>query len=153
MTPNERADAARAAFRSGANCSQAVTLAFADVLEEAGVTPELAERLSSPFGGGMGRLREVCGAVSGMLVVLGATEGYVRSEGDGAKARLYGHVQELAAAFREEHGSIICRELLGLGEGPSSPSPTPRSESFYTTRPCMELCASAARILSEYLGR
>lgn len=153
MTPNERADAARAAFRSGANCSQAVTLAFADVLEEEGVTPELAERLSSPFGGGMGRMREVCGAVSGMLMILGATEGYVRSEGDGAKALLYAHVQELANAFKDEHGSIICRELLGLEDGPSSPSPTPRSESFYATRPCMELCASAARILSEYLGR
>ena len=153
MTPDDRAGAARSAFRNGANCSQAVTLAFVDVLEEAGITPDLAERLSSPFGGGMGRMREVCGAVSGMLMVLGATEGYARSEGDEAKGELYVQVQELAAAFREEHGSIICRELLGLPDGPSSPSPTPRTSDFYASRPCMELCASAARILSEYLGR
>lgn len=152
MTPDDRADAARSAFRSGANCSQAVVLAFADVLEGAGISPELAERLSSPFGGGMGRLREVCGAVSGMLMVLGATEGYARSEGDGPKGELYVQVQELAAAFREEHGSIICRELLGLPDGPSSPSPTPRTSDFYASRPCMELCASAVRILSRHLG-
>lgn len=148
-----RAKRARQNFLAGYNCSQSVVLAFDDVLSEQGIDAALAARLVSPFGGGMGRMREVCGAVSGMLFVLGATEGYDDSKAHAAKTELYRKVQSLAGAYREEHGSIVCRELLGLASGPSDPTPERRTEGYYRKRPCAELCASAAAILEAYLGR
>ena len=152
MQAEERASRARQNFESGCNCPQSVVGAFDDVVARQGMDPEVALRLASPFGGGMGRLREVCGAVSGSLMVLGLVEGYSDPTIYDGKARLYEQVQELAARFREENGSILCRELLGLEEGPSSARPEERTESYYAARPCAELCASAARILSEHLG-
>lgn len=147
-----RAEKARQNFLAGYNCSQSVVLAFDDVLAEQGLDPTLAVRLASPFGGGMGRMREVCGAVSGMLFVLGAVEGYDDPKARAAKTKLYQTVQRLAGAYRDEHGSIVCRELLGLSSGPSDPTPERRTEQYYRKRPCMELCASAAAILEAYLG-
>ncbi len=144
---NRYEEKARALFLGGANCAQAVLAAFSDVT---GIDEDMSRRLASPFGGGMGRMREVCGAVSGMLLVLGTQEGY--SEHDPAeKKRLYATVQMLADHFREENGSIICRELLG-GLPSSAPTPTPRTEEFYKKRPCGEMVGSAARILAEHLG-
>lgn len=147
----EREACARKNFLEGSNCPQSVVRAFDDVLVDHGIAPTMAMRLASPFGGGMGRMREVCGAVSGMLMVLGLVEGYDDPSDDEAKAVLYEHVQELAGAFREEHGTILCRELLGLAEGPDKPIPEKRSAAYYHDRPCAEFCASAARILGEYL--
>ncbi len=144
---NKYEEKARALFLAGANCAQAVFAAFSDVT---GIDETTARRMASPFGGGMGRMREVCGAVSGMLLVLGTREGY--SERDPAETkRLYATVQMLAGRFREENGSIICRELLG-GNPSSAPTPTPRTEEFYKKRPCTDMVGSAARILAEYLG-
>lgn len=133
-------------FLDGANCSQAVTAAFSDVLK---LDKDLCLRLSSCFGGGMGRLREVCGAVSGMLIVAGALKGYAEHD-DQRKAETYKLVQEMAEKFKEKHGSIICRELLGLlpQEKPSY-MPTKRDESFYKKRPCMKFIETAALIAEE----
>ncbi len=138
---------AREAFEAGYNCSQAVVLAFADVM---GMDEKTALRLSSSFGGGMGRMREVCGAVSGMLMVAGVLWGFDDPEGNSAKAAHYARVQKLAGEFRGECGSIICRELLG-GVPSSTPTPTERTPAFYKKRPCAELVALAAAILEQEL--
>ena len=151
MTGEERAERARNNFLAGYNCPQSVLHAFDDVLEEHGIEPSVALRLASPFGGGMGRMREVCGAVSAMLMIIGLTEGYDDPEVYDAKADLYARVQELAGAFRDENGSILCRELLGLGEGTSESAPEQRTQAYYESRPCAELCATAARIAGEYV--
>ena len=141
---------ARAAelFCKGYNCAQAVTVAFCDVT---GLSEEFSARLASSFGGGMGRMREVCGAVSGMLMVLGALYGYDDpGEKDRAKKAHYAMVQELAGKFRERNGSIICREILK--NPPSDPSPTPRTAEFYKNRPCARLVVCAAELLDEYIA-
>ena len=107
-------------FLSGYNCAQAVAVAFCDVT---GLEERQAARMASAFGGGMGRMREVCGAVSGMLMVLSYLYGYDTPGDDISKKRLYGEVQELAGAFRAENGSIICREILK--NPPPIPIPPP----------------------------
>lgn len=135
-------------FLSGYNCSQAIVCAFAD---KTGLDDTLALKISSSFGGGMGRLREVCGAVSGMFMVLGILYGYDDLKDQSRKARHYDRIQELARRFEEENGSIICRELLGLTEKRSVPEPELRTASYYQNRPCPEKVGSAARILAEYL--
>ena len=133
-------------FVNGKHCAQAVAVAFCDVTH---MEPELAARLSSSFGGGMGRMREVCGAVSGMLTVAGLLYGYGAPD-DAAKKAHYTLVQALAGQFRDEHGSIICREILK--NPPSDPNPTPRTAEFYKTRPCARMVMTAARILDEYIA-
>ena len=135
-------------FMQGYNCAQAVAVAFCDLT---GLEEKQAAKMASAFGGGMGRLREVCGAVSGMLLVLGILEGYDDPTNDAAKKALYSRVQELAREFREENGSIICRELLD--NPPADPNPTPRTADFYTQRPCARMVLTAARILDEYLQK
>lgn len=135
-------------FMNASNCAQAVLLAFGDVTD---LDPKTAARLSSPFGGGMGRLREVCGAVSGMLMVAGILYGYDDpGEEDVTKKEHYQLVQELCGRFREEVGSIICREILD--NPPSDPTPTPRTAEYYKTRPCVRMVMTAARILDEYIA-
>ena len=134
-------------FLGGCNCAQAVFLAFSDVT---GIDRKVAAKLSSPFGGGMGRMREVCGAVSGMLMVLGVLYGYDEQDGDPKKKQLYKDVQALAGKFREECGSIICREIL---KNPASdPNPTPRTAEFYAQRPCARMVMTAARLLDEFIA-
>lgn len=152
MGAEERAQAARQNFLAGYNCAQAVVLAFEDVLAEQGVDASTALRLASPFGGGMGRMRETCGAFSGMLMVLGLLEGYNAPKAFAAKKELYEKVQELAGAYRAENGSVVCREILGLKKGPDTPTPEKRTEGYYRKRPCAELCACAARILGRHAG-
>lgn len=153
MDSNERSVLARQNFLEGYNCAQSVALAFADVFEERGIDATTLAQLASPFGGGMGRLREVCGTVSGMLMVLGLLEGYDDPSADKTKMELYQKVQELAGQFRDQNGTILCRELLGLPEGPDDPTPEKRTQAYYHKRPCAEYCASSARILAEYLER
>ncbi len=135
---------ARDLFCQGYNCAQSVFAAFS---EELGIDFETALRLSSSFGGGMGKLREVCGAVSGMFMVAGIKLGYSDPKDTEAKARHYELIQELAAQFRAENQSIICRELLGLAEGSDSPIPEKRTEAYYQRRPCADLVACAADII------
>ena len=136
-------------FYKGYNCSQALTLAFADLLP---IDEDTLLRLESSFGGGMGRLREVCGAVSGMFAVAGLLYGYSDPETGAVKAEHYKRIQELAKAFEDKYGSIVCRELLGTG-GRSTPTPSPRTEEYYKKRPCPELIGYAAQVLDEYILR
>ena len=133
-------------FLDGYNCAQAITVAFSDVT---GLDKDFSARMASSFGGGMGRMREVCGAVSGMLMVAGLLYGYDSSCDDAAKKAHYKLVQELAGAFREEVGSIVCREILK--NPPSDPNPTPRTAEFYKQRPCTRMVMTAARILDAYI--
>ncbi len=134
-------------FVSGYNCAQAVAVAFCDVT---GMDRELTARLSSSFGGGMGRMREVCGAVSGMLMVAGILYGYDTNDDDVQKKAHYTLVQKLAGQFREQAGSIICREILK--NPPSDPVPSPRTEAYYAQRPCVRMVYLAARIMEDYIA-
>lgn len=140
---------ARNYFLEGYNCSQAVLLAYH---EELGLDKDTAARLASSFGGGMGRLREVCGCVSGMLMAAGLMEGYSDPSDQEAKKAHYALVQKLAKAFQEKNGSIICRELLGLDHKSDAPVPEARTKEYYKKRPCAELAADAAEILDEIIG-
>ena len=133
-------------FLSGYNCAQAVAVAFCDVT---GLTEAQSAKMASAFGGGMGRLREVCGAVSGMMLVLSLLYGYDTPGDDVSKKELYTRVQALAARFREENGSIICREILK--NPPSDPNPTPRTAEFYAKRPCAKMVMTAGRLLDAFL--
>lgn len=144
---NYAAHAARL-FESGYNCAQAVTVAFCDVIH---MEPKAAAAMASSFGGGMGRMREVCGAVSGMLLVAGILFGYGTPGDDENKKVHYERVQAMAEQFRQEAGSIICRDILK--NPPSDPSPTPRSPEFYQMRPCTRMVYLAAEILSEHLKK
>lgn len=139
---------AKALFLEGYNCTQAVVGAF---YEEMGLNKEQALRMASPFGGGMGRLREVCGTFSGILIVLGYFYGYDDPKDYEGKKELYAKVQELAGKFKEDNGSIICKELLGLKGRDTSPVPEKRTEDYYKKRPCPELAAYAANLLEKYL--
>lgn len=134
-------------FLQGYNCAQAVAIAFGDVT---GLDEKTAARSVSAFGGGMGRLREVCGAVSGMFSVVSLLYGYDQPGNNSEKKALYQLVQDLAAQFREKCGSIICRELLK--NPPSDPVPSPRTESYYATRPCVRMVYTAAEILENYIA-
>ncbi len=132
-------------FVNGYNCAQAVAMAFSDVT---GLSEKVTAKMISSFGGGMGRLREVCGAVSGMLFVAGILYGYDVPDQEAQMAH-YARVQELAGKFRETAGSIVCREILQ--NPPSDPKPTPRTEEFYKQRPCVRMVILAAQILDEYI--
>ena len=144
-----KGDIAKKYFEDGYNCSQAVLLAFC---EDFGLDKETALMISAPFGGGMGRLREVCGTVSGMNMVLGLAKGKYSPEDNAKKAQLYKDVQALAEKFKEDNGSIICRELLGLRiESKDNPIPEKRTDKYYKIRPCSELCKYAADLLDEFL--
>ena len=134
-------------FLQGYNCAQSVTVAFCDVT---GLSPEFSAKMASSFGGGMGRMREVCGAVSGMLMVAGLIYGYDRPGDDSIKKEHYAIVQELAGRFRAEVGSIVCREILK--NPPSDPNPTPRTEEFYRIRPCARMVLLACQILDRYIA-
>ena len=135
-------------FQSGYNCCQSIAVAYADVL---GLSPEMAAQLSSGFGGGMGRLREVCGAVSGMVFVASMLRGYSDPRDNAQKKELYTLIQKLAGEFEKANGSIICRELLGLSVKKEVPTPSERTEDYYKKRPCGELVQIAAEILEREL--
>ncbi len=135
-------------FLSDSNCAQAVLEAFSDVT---GLEKSFAAKLASSFGGGMGRLREVCGAVSGMVFVASAVKGYSDPRDNAQKKELYALIQKLAGEFERENGSIVCRELLGLSVKKENPTPSERTESYYKKRPCPELVRMAAEILEREL--
>lgn len=148
MTDTEtRARRAAGYFAEGYNCAQAVFLTYC---EESGIPAETGLMLASSFGGGMGRLREVCGTVSGMFMAAGLKFGYADPKDPAAKKRLYAIVQELARRFEAEHGSIVCRTLLGLDRQRDDPAPEARTAAYYKKRPCKELVASAVRIFDGF---
>lgn len=165
----DRGKLAREYFMKGYNCSQAIVLAFADRM---GLDAHTAAKLASSFGGGFGRMREVCGTFSGMSLVLGMLYGYdAANETETANKKLhYARVQELAARFRAEFGSIVCRELLAgkakeeLKNGANadgeqvaamlsdSAIPTPRTDAYYKKRPCPDIVETGARMLEAYMA-
>ena len=143
-----RSEKAKELFKQGYNCSQAVLGVFC---EELGLDFETAMKISSSFGGGMGRMREVCGTVSGMFMAAGLMYGPSDNENPSAKGEHYKRIQELAARFREMNGSIICRELLQGVETSTSPTPSERTENYYKKRPCIDLVGDAVEIFEKYL--
>ena len=145
----ERAKRARENFMKGCNCSQSVFLAFADLY---GFDEATAMRISASFGAGMGRMREICGCFSGVLLVAGMETGATAPADQKAKGENYRQVQELAARFKEENGSIVCRELLAMaGYVPKDASwkPQERNGEYYRKRPCPDIVERAAQILEE----
>ena len=145
----EHAEHAAQNFREGCNCAQAVFAAFCDMT---GYSNRDALRLASSFGGGMGRLREVCGAVSGIFMVAGLLYGYDDINDHFLKIEHYKRIQELANAFREKHGSIVCREILRKPAGADTPIPEARTEAYYASRPCEQCIRDAASILDAYIA-
>lgn len=139
-----KADRAEELFRMGYNCSQSVYAAFA---EELGMSVEEAAKRASPFGAGFGKLREVCGAVSGMVLVLGDLCGYQDPTDAAGKQALYALVQQMCGSFEASEGSLICRDLLGLAKGEDLAEPAVRTEEYYQSRPCVGACRRAAEIL------
>ena len=139
---------AEAYFKQGYNCAQSVLLAFGDVT---GLEEQTAAMLSSSFGGGLGRLREVCGAVSGAAMVLGLVKGYSDPDDRDAKKAHYARVQEFAERFKKRNGSIICRELLNGVPTAEGKEPEARTKEYYQKRPCAELCRCAAEIVDEMI--
>lgn len=135
-------------FREGYNCAQSVLLAFS---EDIGFDKETALKLSSSFGGGMGRLREVCGAVSSMFMIAGMLKGYTTPNDDEIKGSHYARIQELGNEFKSQVGTIICREILGLDEGADSPTPSKRTEQYYQERPCENCIRIASEIIERQL--
>ena len=136
-------------FAKGYNCSQAVFAAFCD---ETGMDEETALKISSSFGGGMGRMREVCGAVSGMFMVAGMLYGYSDTEAK-SKGEHYELIQKMAEKFKEKnHGTIICRELLQGIKTDAKPTPSERNEHYYKVRPCVKFVMDASDILDELIA-
>jgi len=134
-------------FLGGYNCAQSVAVAFCDVT---GLDEKFTARMVSSFGGGMSRIREVCGAVSGMFFVLGLLYGYDTPGDDVSKKRLYTDVQALAARFREQCGSIVCREILK--NPPTDPNPSPRTAEYYKVRPCARMVLVAGQLMDEFIA-
>lgn len=137
-------------FKEGYNCTQAVVLAFQDVLT---IDAKELCKIASPFGGGISRMRETCGAVTGMVLVLGNLIGYNTPETGEKKHELYKNTQELLKIFENKYGSLTCRVLLNLTNKHDDPKPTPRDHAFFEKRPCPELIGGAAEILEDYLMR
>ncbi len=147
--PGEKGLLALKNFESGCNCCQAVVMAFAG---ECGLDRETALRLASSFGGGFGRMRELCGAISGGGIVLGLLLGYTDLSGDEDKQQHYARLQTLCRRFREEQGHLRCGELLDKLQGEPGPVPGTRTPEYYASRPCSRLVACAADLTAELLA-
>lgn len=137
-------------FLDGYNCAQSVFCAF---IEDLGLDFDTALKLSSSFGGGMGRLREVCGAVSSMFMIAGLKYGYTEPANKEVKTEHYARIQKLAEEFKAKNDTIICRELLGLDVKVDSPIPEDRTAEYYQTRPCQKLVGDAAEIIAAYIAK
>ena len=147
----KRVERAKALFHQGFNCSQSVFASCADLY---GIEDEaLALRLSASFGGGIGRMRQTCGAACGMFMLAGLENGSATPHDTEGKMQNYSLVQELAVQFKEENGSLICSELLGIAPKPQNPMPEARTKAYYQKRPCAEMVASAVRIFLTTLHR
>ena len=146
---NERVERATGYFKAGYNCAQAVAMAYNDIME---MSVEEVAKITAPFGGGMGRMREVCGTVSGMAFVAGAISPAVDPSNLEERKANYALVQHFADAFRAENGDIVCRRCLGLEpmvERAETPMPSERTAEYYKKRPCEELVGISARIVGE----
>lgn len=150
MELNERIEKAVSLFKSGYNCAQSVVAAFADMY---GFTEEQAFHISASFGGGIGRMRQTCGAACGLFQLAGLEKCAVEGSDRASKAANYALVQELAAEFKKRNGSMICAELLGLKKPEGSSMPEARTEQYYAKRPCARMVETAAQIWVEHLGK
>lgn len=151
MNNEERIEKAVALFKEGFNCSQSVVAAFAD---QYGFTHEQALRMSASFGGGIGRMRETCGAACGLFMLAGLETGAVEGADRDGKARNYAVVQELAEEFKRINGALKCADLLGLSKKePVVSTPEARTAQYYAKRPCVKMVEEAARIWSEYMEK
>lgn len=153
LTPEleERVQRAVDFFMQGYGCCQSVVAAFSDLY---GLDEEMAKRVGAGFGGGVGRLRMMCGAVSGIVVLAGLDVGQTEGSDRQGKSYCYKVVQELLAKSREQNGSLICAEILGLKgyeKAKSSYVASARTAEYYKTRPCAAKVESAARIFAEYI--
>ncbi|MBQ3543992.1 MAG: C_GCAxxG_C_C family protein [Lachnospiraceae bacterium] len=148
LEKSEYAKKAMELFKEGYNCAQSVFLAFVDMYD---IDEKTALKLSSSFGAGMGRLREVCGAVSGMFMVAGVLYGYESPKAFEEKTKHYERIQELAEQYKEFTGSIICRELLGLDVKKDSPVPEKRTNEYYKKRPCVKMVGIGAMLMENYI--
>jgi C_GCAxxG_C_C family probable redox protein len=157
MNSEERVEKAIALFKEGYNCSQSVAMAFADLY---GIGEEQMSLIAASFGGGIGRMRETCGAACGMFLLCGLEthpEGMQYPSAE-LKKHNYEEVQRLATRFKEENGALLCKELLGLGrqgdkvtDNMTQPTPEARTENYYKKRPCVRIVETAARIYAQYL--
>ena len=146
----ERVLRARELFLKGYNCSQAVFCAYSDIYD---IPEELALKLSASFGGGIGRTRETCGAVCGLVMLEGLESGQTKENDDEQKQNNYKQVQQLIELFKAENGSSICKELLGLRkDAPIVPAPDTRTAEYYKQRPCLRMVESAARIFGKKIN-
>lgn len=143
-----RGDIAAEKFTNGYNCAQAVLLAFCDVT---GLDEQTAAKLTSGFGGGIGRLREVCGAANGAFMVISLVYGDGGIAPREQKGALYARIQDFAARFKAHNGSYLCRELLAGVKTDGSPLPDQRTGEYYKKRPCAEIVRDAADMLEAYL--
>ena len=144
----QRVIRAKELFYQGFNCSQAVFAACADLYDMDEVT---ALRVAASFGGGIGRMRQTCGAACGMFLLAGLENGSAIPGDAKGKKNNYTLVQDLAEKFKQENGSLICAELLGVAPKPQEPTPAERTAEYYQKRPCVEMVASAVRIYLEKL--
>lgn len=145
---DSRAEQAVKAFESGYTCAQSVFASYADLF---GMDRETALKLSSPMGGGIGRMREVCGAVSAMAMLAGLKEGNTDPANEEGKEKIYLLTRRMAGEFKNQFGTIVCRELLGIEEMEESAKPSIRTVQYYQERPCLQLISAAARIVEEML--
>ena len=148
INAEERAERAKHYFNSGYNCAQSVALAYADITS---LDEKMVATITASFGGGMGRLREVCGAVSGMAFIASFVSPCPTADNAEAKKANYTLVQEFAEQFRKQNGAIVCRTLLGLDCPKDEPTPSTRSAEYYKKRPCADLVYDAALIIGKYL--
>ncbi len=147
----ERIEKATALFKEGYNCSQSVVAAFADLY---GFTHEQALKMSASFGGGIGRMRQTCGAACGLFMLAGLESGCTEGKDREGKEANYKLVQQFAEEFRERNGSLICAELLGLAKNAPTPTtPEARTAEYYKKRPCVKMVEEAARIFAEFLKK
>lgn len=143
-------EVAVALFEEGFNCAQAVSAAFCD---ETGISKDTMVKLASGFGGGFGRLREVCGAVSGMVLVANMLYGYESPTDNETKMAWYKDIQSIILEFKARNGSYVCHELLNLPESDEkSPVPEKRTAEYYRKRPCKEIVGEAADILEKFIA-
>jgi C_GCAxxG_C_C family probable redox protein len=146
---SQREDRASELFKQGYNCAQAVCGACCDLF---GMDLPTALRFSAGYGGGIGRLRETCGAFLGATAIAGLKYGDFDPADPQGKKRVYAAVQQMAELFRQEHGTLICRELLqGQAEKGKDPAPAPRTEQYYKKRPCEEMVRSGVRVVEKVL--
>lgn len=145
---DSRVEQAVSTFEKGFTCAQSVFATYADLF---GMDRETALRLASPMGGGIGRMREVCGVVSAMALLAGLKEGNTDPENEEGKERIYLLTRQMAEKFKQKNGTIICRELLGIEGMEESAKPSKRTKEYYSKRPCSRLVADASEIIEEML--